>query len=105
MKKTIILALLGGLTFSGISAFAEGRDNDDVRIPFAPEISTVLSVNEPRENIGNKPMVRVKAKGAQLIKERINALKSTKVVINQNKSLTVDQKASLSAIIDTNIIP
>lgn len=103
MKKTIISTVFASLLLSGASVFADTRANDDVRIPFAPEINMVSSVNEPRENLANKSLERMKARGMQLIKERVNALTSNKTAITQNKSLTTEQKTALSAIIDTNV--
>lgn len=102
MKKTIISALSLGIIFSVSSVFA-GND-EDVRLPASPEINSVSIVSEPLEKSStSSSLTRIKSRGAQLIRERINSLESNKKVIDASKTLTIDQKTSLSTIITTNI--
>jgi cytochrome b involved in lipid metabolism len=137
MKKTIITALLLGITITTTSVFAEREEsegskqegsiratlmsvrafgksedaprpnllrvNDDVAIPSAPEIGFVGPVAEKPETVRFTSIDRLKYRGAQLIKERINALDSNKKAIDMSKTLTTDQKSALSTLITTNI--
>lgn len=97
MKKIIISTLLAGALVS--TAFAESLDTI---VPSVPEVTAVYSVTERAESIITKNLTRIKARGAQLIKERVNSLTSNKNSI-ENSKLTVEQKAALSTVITTNI--
>ena len=105
MKKTFITALTLGVALSGISVFAETASSADVMVtvPTAPSVSVVASVTERQETILSNTLSRIKARGAELIKQRIAALTSTGEVFSRSKTLTTDQKASLATIINTNI--
>lgn len=97
MKKIIISTLLAGALVS--TAFAESLDTV---VPSVPEVTAVYSVTERAESIITKNVTRIKARGAQLIKERVNSLTSNKNSIEKSK-LTVEQKTVLSTVITTNI--
>lgn len=101
MKKTIIATLALTAIVSTASVFAEG--NDDIRIPGAPEVGRVSSVVEKQEKMFATSIARIKARSVQLIRERINSLESNKTVINANKTLTVEQKSTLTTVLTTNI--
>ena len=100
MKKTLLSTLALTLAFSGVSVFA---DTGDTIIPIAPEISAVANVTENSGTISATSLVRIKAHGAQLIKERINSLQSNLHAITASKTLTTDQKASFTTIVNTNV--
>lgn len=102
MKKTLITACALGVAFTSFSAFADSKD--DVSMPYPPEISRVENVTEREErSVSVTNNTRIKAQGDRLIRERIATLNSTKKIFDDNKSLTPEQKASLSATITTNV--
>ena len=105
MKKTIVSVLVGGLMVTSISVFAESRaeTGDDFRLPPVPEVSLVANISEHQENMTTSSLTRIKARGALLIKQRINSLTSNKTTIDANNSLTVDQKTSIGNLITANI--
>lgn len=101
MKKTIIVSVLVGMVMTSSSVFAD--DRDDVRVPSAPEISSIVPVTERQETLFTKVSSRLKSRGNQLINERINSLESNKKAIQAAKSLTEEQKNNLSAILTANV--
>lgn len=101
MKKIIITTLAFTMMASTVSVFAES--NDDVRIPGTPNVGVVSSVIEKQEKMFTTSLMRIKARGIQLIRERINSLESNKTVINASKTLTVEQKNTLTTILSTNV--
>lgn len=151
MKKTLISALILGVTLSTVSVFAErggddasergnllravpvsmnyenrrgdgsydddnysknkslysSSDNsvvkDDVRMPLMSDLGSVVSVREQTQSLWYSSLSRLQARGAQLIRERINSLTANKNVIQANKSLTETQKTALTTILTTNI--
>lgn len=104
MKKNILSILALGAALSGSVAFAEVIDTTaSITIPTSPSVSLVSSVREKAEVMTTQTLARIKARGAQLIRERIEALISTGKVIDQSKTLTTAQKATLNATIATNI--
>lgn len=104
MKKNILSILALGVSLSGSIAFAEVVDTTvSVTIPTSPNVSLVSAVSEKTEVMTTQTLTRIKARGAQLIKERISALSSTGKVLDESKTLTVAQKATLNTAITTNI--
>ena len=101
MKKILIGTVLTIATLTGFSsAFAETLD---VSIAATPEITTVSATTERAESLVTKNLLRIKARGSQLIKERINSLTSNGKVIAESNKLSTEQKASFATIISTNI--
>lgn len=94
MKKTFILTLVFGFVLSVNSAFAESAD---VAVPIISVPSSVTPVTERSEVVVTKSLARIKAHGAQLIKERINALNQNAKEVAKAKSLTVEQKMAFAA--------
>jgi cytochrome b involved in lipid metabolism len=76
---------------------------DDVKIPLAPEVGSVMASTEVPQSMWMTSLTRLKARALSLIRERINSLESNRVAINANKSLTTDQKTALTTILNTNI--
>lgn len=110
MKKTIISGLALSMALTSGSVFADSRD--DVSIPSGPSLSTVYHVEEREDGYNERSfknssletvLARLKAQGARLIKERLNALEANKTVIVANKSLTEAQKTALVTRITTNV--
>lgn len=99
MKKIFISTLIAGIALSTASVFAESLDTE---VPRAPEITSVSSVTEKSEKMYTNSLSRLKARGAQLIKERVNALTSNGKAIEGSK-LTTEQKAVLTSAITTNV--
>lgn len=109
MKKTFISVLaLGTLLSTGV-AFADNRD--DIRIPSLSAITHVSfdshsddskKEGKYRENKNNNSLVKLQARGSQLINERISDLQSNANAIT-NSQLGIEQKASLSGVINTNV--
>ena len=114
MKKTFISVLAIGTLLSAGVVFAEDRgDNrDDIRMP---SLSAVTHVNfdshsddskkedKHRENKNSNSLVRLQARGIQLINARISDLQSNEKAITKSQ-LGVDQKAALFSIINTNVL-
>ncbi len=113
MKKRIITTLALGFALSVTSAFAEegsmvavptlyampvttSVDTKDVVVPLIEVPSSVYSVTERTESMGVKTLSRIKARGAQLIKERINSLNQNAFAVANAKGLTADQKTAYS---------
>ncbi len=153
MKKTLISALILGVTLSTVSVFAErggddasergnllravpvsmnyenrrgdgsydddnysknknkslysSSDNgvvkDDVLMPGISDLGAVSPGKEQTQSLWYTSLSRLQARGAQLIRERINSLTANKNVIQANKSLTETQKTALTTILTTNI--
>ena len=101
MKKALFSTLILGVTFSGLSVFA--ANDNDVILPMTPIVSSVVSVQEREEGMFSSRYQKVQLRGDVLIKERINSLNANMKVIASDKSLTVEQKAALTAISTTNI--
>ncbi len=68
----------------------------DVAIPQTPEVSSVPSVVEKDEVIKMNNVSKMKARGAQLIKERVHSLNSNAEAIAKSKHLTAEQKAAFA---------
>ena len=100
MKKIFISTLIAGIALSTSSLFAESLETS---IPQVPSISTVVSVSEKAEISHTTSLSKMKARGEQLIKERVNALTSTGNTLANSKTLTADQKAAFSTNIATQI--
>jgi hypothetical protein len=98
MKKILIPTIIAGAMLTTASVFAESLDTE---VPKAPEISSVSVVTEKSERVSTNNLARLKAKGSQLIKERINALSSNGKAIDGSK-LSVEQKAAINGVITTN---
>lgn len=90
----------------------EREDNDkryknellpDISIPYAPEISRVESVNERADSFYSRFTSRVQSRASQLIKERINVLNANSQAISASKTLTTEQKNTLTTILSTNV--
>lgn len=101
MKKLLIQTIVLGVMISTTSVFAESYD--DVRLPDTPSVSHVTAVTEKQEKMFTTSVARTKARGQQLIRERINSLQSNMTVINASKSLAEDQKKSLATLVATNV--
>lgn len=101
MKKALFSTLILGVTFSGLSVFA--ANDNDVTLPMTPIVSSVMSVQEREDGMFSSRYQKVQLRGDVLIKERINSLNANMKVIASDKSLTVEQKAALTAIATTNI--
>lgn len=99
MKKIFLTTCMLSTVFSGISVFADS----DVVIPTSPSLSTVLSVTEKEERSFSSGHIKVQSQGSSLITERINSLNQTAKIITADRTLTVEQKTALNAIITTNI--
>lgn len=100
MKKRFISAIVIGLALSGTSAFAE---SSDVVVPVLSTPSFVGPVTERSEVIGAKSLTRIKARGLQLIKERVNSLKQNATLIAKSKDLTSEQKMAFTAFFNGKI--
>lgn len=88
----------------GGSGLLRGKElNDDIKIPGAPEISSVSSSDEPQQNLRNISLSRVKARAVQAIRERVNALNANKNVITNSPSLTAEQKNSLTTALNAPV--
>ncbi len=101
MKKLLIPTMILGAVVSASSVFAEPYD--DVRLPAAPGVESVSAVSEKPEKLFTNSLARIKMRGQQLIKERINSLNTNKTVIESSKTLTTEQKATLTALIASNV--
>lgn len=101
MKKALFSTLILGVTFSGLSVFA--ANDKDIILPMTPIVSSVMSVQEREDGMFSSRYQKVQLRGDILIKERINSLNANMKVIASDKSLTVEQKAALTAIATTNI--
>lgn len=103
MKKTLLTTLALSLLLPSGSLFAD----NDVKIPITPIISTVSVVTEKEEVMhssrSDKRHEKIHSRASNLIKERINSLNSNSKVINADKSLTLEQKATLTGIASTNV--
>jgi hypothetical protein len=116
MKKVLTSTVLVGLAFSVSSVFAEEvvgiqpisapvptlyaaapAPTSDVVVPPTPEVTSVLSVIEKHEAIKVTSLEKMKARGLQLIKERINSLNANATVIANSKALTAEQKSAFEA--------
>jgi hypothetical protein len=123
MKKVIVSSVLLGLTVSVSSVFAEApvptlyavptvtsasvavtsaptpvvASTADVVVPTTPSVTSVSPVIEKSEVIKTNSLVRIKARGAQLIKERVNSLNENAQTIATSKTLTTEQKAVFAA--------
>lgn len=75
----------------------------DVVVPSVPEISSVSSVVEKAEVLTTKNLAKLKARGIQLIKERINTLNANAVQIEKSKGLSIEQKATFNTVITTKV--
>ncbi len=91
MKKRIISTIAFGVALSFTSAFAE---SGDVIVPTIEIPSSITPVTERAESMGVKTLSRIKARGAQLIKERVNSLNQNAVAVANAKGLTADQKTA-----------
>lgn len=109
MKKTIITTIMLTSAFSGISVFAD--DRDDVALPQVPSITSVVSLEERnngendrfyKNTASSTALVKIRANGERLIKERISSLESNKTIIQASK-LTTEQKTAITGLITTNI--
>jgi hypothetical protein len=118
MQKVIVSTVLLGLAFSASSVFAENEitaptayavpvsapvttsaqimQSADVVVPSTPEVTSVLPVVEKTEVIKTTSLEKIKARGLQLIKERINALTSNANAIANSKALTAEQKTAFA---------
>lgn len=122
MNKKIISLAVGSMIASCMSVFAEEAVVTSVAVPVTATLysapvatesnvvvptitipSSVGSVTERSEVISTKNIERVKARGAQLIKERVNSLNQNKDAVNKAKGLTNDQKLAFSAFFDDKI--
>lgn len=99
MKKTLLTTLALSALFSGVLVFAE----NDVIIPNPPSLTTVTPGIEREETGHFLRHSKIQSHAETLIKERINSLNANLKVIAADKSLTAEQKASLSTVITTNI--
>lgn len=126
MKKIILSSVLLGLVVSANSVFAEEgvmgiqpisatvsptpalyvapaavsvqvNASGDVIVPTTPEVTTVSSVVEKDEVIKTTNLERMKARGMQLIKERVNSLNANAQAIANSKALTVEQKNAFAS--------
>ncbi|MBP6948628.1 MAG: hypothetical protein KBC41_00375 [Candidatus Pacebacteria bacterium] len=77
--------------------------NGDVVVPVVPEISSVYSVTEKAEVIKVTSLEKMKARGSQLIKERVSALNGNAVQIAKSKGLTPEQKTMFATKINTKV--
>jgi hypothetical protein len=128
MKKVIASTVLLGLVFSVSSVFAEVgiqalsaeapvptlyanpvvtsvvvSPSADVVIPQTPEVTSVLPVIEKAEVIKITNLTKMKARGLQLIKDRINSLNANATPIANSKGLTIDQKSAFASFFNGKI--
>lgn len=115
MKKVIVSTTLLGLALSATSVFAEAgeiavptlysvtattavtastsaKSSADIIVPATPEVTSVGRIIEKEEIIKTTVLSKMKARGLQLIKERINFLKANSKPIANSNALTADQK-------------
>lgn len=122
MKKVIVSTVLVGLAFSATSVFAESGKpvptlyampvaisapvtaGVDVVVPAMPEVTSVLPVTEKVEVIRTTNLAKMKARGLQLIKERVNSLNTNANLIAKSKALTADQKSAFAAFFSSKIV-
>jgi hypothetical protein len=90
----------------------EGDDNGgshknelrpDISMPSAPEISKVESVTERAESFYSRSISRIQSRASALIRERINSLNANAQAISASKTLTTEQKLSLTTILSSNV--
>lgn len=122
MKKVIISSVVVGLVLSATSVFAESGApvptlyampvgisapplsvTRDVELPTTPEVSYVSSNVEKIEELRFSTVAKLKARGLQLIKERINSLNANAQPIANSKALTAKQKAAFASFFTTKI--
>lgn len=80
-----------------ITATAALAPTADVVVPATPEVTSVLPVIEKAEVIKITSLEKMKKRGAQLIKERVNSLNSNAQAIANSKALTAEQKAAFAS--------
>lgn len=70
--------------------------NSDITVPVLSMPSSVSSMTERAEVIGAKSLVRIQARGAQLIKERVNSLNQNAEAVAKSKGLSDGQKSAFA---------
>lgn len=101
MKKTILSTVMLGIALGATSAFAQGVA--DVTIPTTPVVTSVLPVVETTETLRARTLTQLKARGAALIKQRVDSLNSNAVAIANTKGLTAEQKAAFATFISGKV--
>lgn len=76
----------------------------DVMVPVTPEVTAVLPVIEKAEIIKTTSLEKMKSRGAQLIKERVNSLNSNAEAIAKSKALTAEQKSAFASFFNGKIL-
>jgi hypothetical protein len=103
MKKVIISLFMVGLSVSSISVFAEIVPGTDIKVPSVPSVDSVKATVENIETVKIKSLAWMKAKGALLIKERINSLNANATIVAKSQKLTTEQKAAFAAFFSGKI--
>lgn len=101
MKKILLPTIFASLLLSTASVFAEV--SSDVVLPTTPSITSVAPVSEFMPTIKVEKLDKMKARGAQLIKERINSLNANAQAVAASKGLTVEQKAAFATFFSGKI--
>jgi hypothetical protein len=123
MKKIIVSSVLLGALMSTSSVFAEETAvptlyaapvavsavtttavNADVVVPVTPEVTSVYPVLEKVETLKVVSIDKMKARGAQLLKERINSLNVNAEAIAKSKALTAEQKSAFAGFFTGKIL-
>lgn len=123
MNKKIISLVVGGILLSSVNVYAEEAvvtttatpvavtlsvtpvmEDATVVVPVVSIPSSVGPVTERSEVIGAKNIERIKARGAQLIKERVNSLMQNKTAVEKSKGLTAEQKLAFAAFFDGKVL-
>lgn len=95
MKKVLLSTILAGVVLSTASVFAEV--SSEVVVPIAPTVTSVVPEVEATVNVKFDSLTKLKARGALLIKQRINSLNANAAVVAASKNLTTEQKAAFAA--------
>ena len=120
MKK-IIPTIIIGLSITTTTVFAEettmavptlyampvsvmtSQKEEVVNMPTLTIPSSISPVTEKGEVINIKTLPRIKARGAQLIKERVNSLNQNNSAVQKSKDLTTEQKMAFSMFFEGKI--
>ena len=94
MKKVLVSSVLVGVLVSVGTTFAQ---TTEVVVPTTPEVTSVISVSETAAVTTSNNLAWIKARGAFLIRERVNSLNANAQAVAASKNLTANQKTAFAA--------
>lgn len=100
MKKVLVSGALLTLSLSTASVFA---DTIDPLVPSAPVVTSVIVTAEPTETLRVNNLAWIKARGALLIKMRVNSLNDNAKAVAASKNLTDPQKQAFAAFFSDEV--